>query len=225
MKRHPHGPAQACALRPRPPRRAAGFTLMEVLLATSLLAAALALGFGILRAAGATVTRGEAMAERNERIRAVSQFLRQRIGGAQAIASGLDAGSGQAVRFAGDAHSMRFVAEQPGYLGRGGPQLHALRGHDAGQGRRLEVGFQLLRAGVALPASRPPETLAEGLADVEFAYRALAADGRPGPWERVWATPQALPMQVRVRIRDARGAWPDMVVALPLAGVDMGDPR
>ena len=63
------------------------------------------------------------------------------------------------------------------------------------------------------------------MADVEFAYRALAADGRPGPWERIWATPQALPMQVRVRIRDARGAWPDMVVALPLAGVDMGDPR
>lgn len=202
-------------------RQAAGFTLMEVLLATSLLAAALALGFGILRAAGATVARGEAMAERNERIRAVSQFLRQRIGGAQAIAFGLDAGSGQALRFAGDARSMRFVAEQPAYLGRGGPQLHALQARAAGQAQRLEVGFQLLRAGVALPASRPPEPLADGLADVEFAYRALAADGRVGPWERAWTTPQALPMQVRVRIRDARGAWPDMVVALPLAGAGM----
>lgn len=199
-------------------RHAAGFTLMEVLLATSLLAAALALGFGILRAAGATVARGEAMAERNERIRAVSQFLRQRIGGAQAIAFGLDADSGQSLRFAGDARSMRFVAEQPAYLGRGGPQLHALQVRAAGQAQRLEVDFRLLRAGAALPTSRPPEPLADGLADVEFAYRALAADGRVGPWERAWATPQALPMQVRVRIRDARGAWPDMVVALPLAG-------
>ena len=193
---------------------------MEVLLATSLLAAALALGFGILRAAGATVARGEAMSERNERIRAVSQFLRQRIGGAQAIAFGLDAGSGQALRFAGDAHSMRFVAEQPAYLGRGGPQLHVLQARDAGQWR-LEVGFQLLRGSVALPAARPPEPLAEALADVEFAYRGLAADGRPGPWEPTWATPQALPVQVRVRIRDARGPWPDMVVALPLAGAGM----
>jgi hypothetical protein len=25
-------------------------------------------------------------------------------------------------------------------------------------------------------------------------------------------------LQVRVRIRDARGAWPELVVALPLAG-------
>lgn len=206
-------------------RQAAGFTLMEVLLATSLLAAALSLGFGILRAAGATVARGEAMAERNERIRAVSQFLRQRIGGAQAIAFGLDADSGQSLRFAGDARSMRFVAEQPVYLGRGGPQLHALQARAVGQAQRLEVGFQLLRAGVALPASRPPEPLADGLADVEFAYRALAADGRVGPWERAWTTPQALPMQVRVRIRDARGAWPDMVVALPLAGAGMDGQR
>lgn len=202
-------------------RAAAGFTLMEVLLATSLMAAALALGFGILRAAGATVARGEAMAERNERIRAVSQFLRQRIGGAGAIAFGLDADSGQSLRFAGDARSMRFVAELPAYLGRGGPQLHALQVGGAGQVRRLEVGFQLLRAGEALPASRPPEPLADELAEVEFAYRALAADGRPGPWERVWTAPQALPMQVRVRIRDARGPWPEMVVALPLAGAGM----
>lgn len=204
-------------------RQAAGFTLMEVLLATSLLAAALALGFGILRAAGATVTRGEAMAERNERIRAVSQFLRQRIGGAQPLAFGLDAASAQTLRFAGDARAMRFVANQPAYLGRGGPQLHLLQVADGGQARRLEVGFQLLRGGEALPASRPPEPLAESLSDVEFAYRTLAADGRPGQWQSVWDNPQALPLQVRVRIRDARGAWPEMLVALPLAGGQLDD--
>ena len=204
-------------------RQAAGFTLMEVLLATSLLAAALALGFGILRAAGATVTRGEAMAERNERIRAVSQFLRQRIGGAQPLAFGLDAASGQTQRFAGDARAMRFVANQPAYLGRGGPQLHLLQVADGGQARRLAVGFQLLRGGEALPASRPPEPLAEALSDGEFAYRTLAADGRPGQWQSVWDNPQTLPLQVRVRISDARGAWPEMVVALPLAGGQLDD--
>ena len=62
-------------------RRSSGFTLIEVLLATVLLAAGLALGFATVRAAGATAQRGEAIAERNERIRAVSEFLRRRIGG------------------------------------------------------------------------------------------------------------------------------------------------
>ena len=66
-------------------RRSAGFTLLEVLLATALLAMALTLAFATQRAAGATAQRGEALAERNERSRAVSDFLRRRIGGAQGI--------------------------------------------------------------------------------------------------------------------------------------------
>ena len=40
----------------------------------------------------------------------------------------------------------------------------------------------------------------------EFAYRTLDARGQPGAWTPAWTTPEALPLQVRVRIRDARGA-------------------
>lgn len=225
MKRRARGFAPAHPPRPKvharragSAARAAGFTLMEVLLATTLLAAALALAFGILRAAAATVERGEALSQRNERIRAVSTFLRQRIGGAQGIVFALDEQSGRQQRFAGDARSMRFVADLPDYLGRGGPHLHELEVRDAGAGKTLDVAFHLVQAGKALPAARPPEPLADALAGAEFAYRALDANGYPGAWEPDWKTPEALPLQVRVRIRDARGAWPDMIVALPLAG-------
>ena len=47
-------------------RRVGGFTLLEVLLATSLLAAGMALAFATLRVAAATTERGEALVERNE---------------------------------------------------------------------------------------------------------------------------------------------------------------
>ena len=43
--------------------RQRGFTLIEILLATALLAAGLALAFATLRAAGATAERGEALAQ------------------------------------------------------------------------------------------------------------------------------------------------------------------
>ena len=206
-------------------RRARGFTLLEVLLATTLLAAALALGFATLRAAGATAQRGEALAERNERIRAVSDFLRRRIGGAQGIVFELDPGTGASKRFEGDADSMRFVADLPDYLGRGGPHLHAFgigRG-DAG-GLDLLVDFRMVQAGNILSgnAARPPEPLAEGLTQVRFAYRSLTGNGEFGPWEADWEDPAKLPLQVRVQIRDARGPWPDMVVALPVAGAFTG---
>jgi general secretion pathway protein J len=60
------------AVRPHRARAAQrGFTLLEILMSMTLLAAGLALGFATLRAATATVQRGEALADRTERMRAV----------------------------------------------------------------------------------------------------------------------------------------------------------
>lgn len=201
-------------------RRSSGFTLIEVLLATVLLAAGLALGFATVRAAGATAQRGEAIAERNERIRAVSEFLRRRIGGMQGLVFELDPQSGESRRFAGEAESMRFVADLPDYLGRGGPHLHALGVARDGDGFALQVDFRMVLAGETIEGSRarPPEPLADGLRSVEFAYRGPGKDGKPAPWLYEWEHPEALPAQVRVRIVDAQGAWPDLVVAPPAAG-------
>ena len=199
-------------------RLASGFTLIEVLLATMLLAAGLALAFATVRAAGATAQRGGAMAERNERIRAVSEFLRRRIGGAQGIVFDLDETTGASQRFAGDARRMRFVADLPDYLGRGGPHLHELAVARDGGGIDLQVDFRMVLAGETVGGdARPPEPLAENLRSIEFAYRTLGKRAAPGPWETDWAHPESLPLQVRVRIADAQGAWPDIVVALPLA--------
>lgn len=200
-------------------RLASGFTLIEVLLATMLLAAGLTLAFATMRAAGATAQRGEAMAARNERIRAVSEFLRRRIGGAQGIVFDLDEASGASRRFGGEVQRMRFVADLPDYLGRGGPHLHELGVANSGKGIALQVDFIMVMAGETIRErnARLPEPLADGLRSVEFAYRTLGKRGVPGPWRYAWEHPDALPLQVRVRIADAQGAWPDMVVALPLA--------
>lgn len=199
--------------------RAAGFTLIEVLLATMLLAAGLALGFATVRAAGATVERGEAMAARNERMRAVSEFLRSRIGGAHGIVFNLDEATGQAQRFTGDAHTMRFVADLPDYLGRGGPHVHALGVGGRGSEKALLVDFHVVVAGETLvtPDARPPEPLAEGLRSVRFAYRTNAQDGQLGDWQPQWDYPESMPLQVRVQITDAQGAWPTQIIVLPHA--------
>ena len=199
--------------------RQRGFTLIEMLLATMLLAAGLTLGFATLRAAGAAAERGEAMAARNERMRAVSEFLRSRIGSAQGIVFKLDDASGQALRFSGDARSMRFVADLPDYLGRGGPHLHELGMSGRGSGQTLQVDFRMVVAGETLitPDARPPEPLADGLRSVQFGYRTNAQDGKPGSWQAQWDFPESLPLQVRIEIVDARGPWPTLVIALPQA--------
>ena len=207
--------------RARTSSAAAGFTLIEVLLATALLAAALALGFATLSAATAAVRRGEQLAQANERMRAVAGFLRTRIASARAIGFMLDKDAGTPIRFIGTPDRMRFVADLPDYLGRGGPYLHdiSVLGGD-GQPERLQVVFTQVQnaAEIADSSPRKPEVLADGFADVQFRYRALDATGKLGDWQERWTDTDRLPLQVSVRIKPATGApWPDLVIALPVA--------
>lgn len=201
--------------------RARGFTLIEVLLATVLLAAGLALAFATLGVAAKSAQRGDLLAQRNERMRAVAGFLRSRIGSARPIAYALDPATGMSLRFLGASDRIRFVADLPDYLGRGGPYLHDIRVDDADDSKRLMVEFSLVQNGVALPEDppRPPEPLAEALAGATFRYRGIGADGVLGDWQDQWTDAEQLPLQVSVQLATDSGiAWPELIIAVPLAG-------
>ena len=205
---------------PRAPRAQHGFTLIEILLATVLLAAGLALAFTTLRAATGTTQRGESIAERSERMRAVEGFLRRRISGARPIAFGSDPGTGMQLRFSGDAAHMRFVADLPDYLGRGGPTLHELLVEPDGDGVQLRVRLAMVQGGAAVEESPPraPEPLVRGMREIRFRYRLLDDQNRPGEWQDAWERSEGMPLQVQVLMRDGQGRdWPPLVVALPLA--------
>lgn len=205
----------------RPGGRAAGtagFTLIEVLLATVLLAAGLALAFATLRASTATVERGEALAARSDRMRAVETFLRRRLASAQPMGFAIDADTGDVLRFVGEPDRMRFVADLPNYLGRGGPHLHDLAVLDDGDGLRLAVSFAMVLAGETVEEAepRPPEPLVPDLRAARFRYRGLDAENRLGEWSDRWEAVDALPLQVSIELDSAgAGVWPPLVVALP----------
>jgi general secretion pathway protein J len=196
-------------------RNVRGFTLIEVLLATVLLAAGLALAFATLRSATAMVQRGETIAQRNERIRAVEGFLRRRISSAQAIAFAVDPNTQRQYRFVGEAQRMRFVADLPDYLGRGGPYLHDLVAADGGS--QLLASFAMVQAGQAVREAqpRPPEILADNLRAVRFRYRGMDQEGKLGEWQDRWAAAESLPLQVSIDVQSADGQrWPGLVVSL-----------
>lgn len=206
-------------------KRSAGFTLIEVLLATVLLASGLALAFATLRAATATAQRGEALAQRSERMRAVEGFLRHRIAGTRPIGFGLDETDGVPLRFIGEPDRLRFVADLPDYLGRGGPHLHDLTVVEGDDGLQLRVAFSLVLAGETFEEAdpRPPELLADRLQSARFRYRTLTDEGALGEWLERWDTADRLPLQVEVTLQDRDGRpWPPLVVALPLAGSVIG---
>lgn len=206
----------ACAPRVARPRAAAGFTLIEVLLATVLLAAGLALAFATIRGAQAVSARGEAMAAASERQRAVEGFLRSRLESARPLAFATDPGTQAPLRFLGTPTSMEFVADLPDYLGRGGPAWHKVEAVRSDRGWRLEASFALVQGGQTIEEQppRPPELLADDLSEVAFRYRGLDDDGQPGDWQDTWTQADRLPILIEVRIRGERdGAWPTLLVA------------
>ena len=201
--------------------RMRGFTLVEVLIATVLLAMGLTLAFATITGATQAARRGEELAASNEHVRAVEGFLRRRIAGARAVAFEIDPASGLPTRFVGDAGHMRFISDLPGYIGRGGPSLHELRVErmPSGYGVRLTLGLTVVQPTGQPPVSDPtPDVLAEGVRSVRFRYRGLGEDGKPGEWTDTWSTVEQLPLLVEVQVTGADGRpWPVLTVAPRLA--------
>ncbi len=206
------------------PRRvaAAGFTLIEVLLATVLLVGGLTLAFATLRSATVISGRGEVIAGRSEQIRAVEGFLRQRLSGAQSMVMDNDPQTLQQVRFVGEPQRMQFVADLPSYLGRGGPYMHDLQVSGEGDHRQLAIALVQVQAGKQLPESspRPPEALADDLREVRFRYRGIDPErGTIGSWQERWTPTDTLPLLVSIELRGGDGTvWPPLVVALRQTG-------
>lgn len=212
--------------RSRPPAHACGFTLIEVLLAMVLLVAGLTLAFATLSAATKTATRGEVLAQRSERERAVEGFLRKRIAATRPIPFAFDQSTAVPQRFTGEPDRLRFVADLPDYLGQGGPYLHDFAIENDGDQTRMVLSLSMVLAGETIKESRerPPELLVDGLKSARFRYRAIDPQrGQLGEWQERWQTPDQLPLFVEVTLTDRDGRdWPPLIVSLPLATASAG---
>jgi len=201
--------------------RPQGFTLIEILLATAVLAFGLTLAIAALRAASASVQRGEQEAGRSEQVRVVQQFLRRQLGATRPLPFAMDAQTFVATVIKGEPDSLRFVAPMPGYLSRGGPYLQTLRIEDDGEHQRIEFSAQMLVGLEAIEEAqpRPPFVLLDDLVEARFEYRGIDQTGILSVWLPRWEIEDRLPMQVRLKVRFADSAvvWPPFVVVLPLA--------
>ncbi len=201
----------------------AGFTLLEIILATVLLALGMTIAFASLHSANASVQHAEAAAARNEHLRAVQSFLYRTLQAAQPLVLARNPVT-QQVSFLEGAHDkVRFVASMPGYMSRGGPYVLTLKFVPSGAGdgtQRLQFAYAMLVNEKPLEDDEklPPEDLLDGIADAYFEYRSLGADGKIGSWDKDWNRPTELPLQIRLSVRfaDPTRPWPAFATALPL---------
>lgn len=208
----------------RPGRmKCAAFTLLEVLVAITLLGMIMVMAYQGLRTGAHSTAQGEAAIERVNRLRLSQEFLRGQLSRALPMSIEQDEMLG-AVVFEGGPEVMRFVAPMPGYLSYGGPYVQTLaltRAEDGGS--RLVFDHRILQYGEAAgrapdpSADRDPVELLSGIDRAEFSYLepGESLDEEP-TWVDEWRQVDRLPMLVRIRLEmreDSRIQWPELVVA------------
>ncbi|MGH8108777.1 MAG: prepilin-type N-terminal cleavage/methylation domain-containing protein [Arenimonas sp.] len=205
-------------------KRCSGFTLLEMLVVTGLMALIVLLGLNLMRSTAASATKSEASAERNENLRSVQSFMRRQITGALPIAYEFDASNGEATYFAGERNKLQLVANMPGYLSYGGAYLQTFELKRSGENYQLEFQFQQITSEGLLDAERKPEILLDGIKSGEFSYRTLDEQSQPGDWKHDWEVPTQIPMQTRLNIEfaDKKMHWPSLVAASKLSSATSG---
>jgi general secretion pathway protein J len=200
----------------------AGFTLVELLVAVTLVAVLTVALFGGLRFATRSTDAVGKRIDRTAQLALAYEFMERELGDAQALPASSSAPDAP-VDFDGEAEGLSFVALPPGELGLGGFHwLHvALEG--TGPARRLIVSWEALARGPEAEAasiSAPrPSILLDGVKDVAFAYFGVQDPNRPLAWGDRWTERRALPQLIRLRVTLADGTRaPDLVVAPRLAG-------
>ncbi len=199
----------------------AGTTLLELLLALSLVAVMLTMIFGSF-GFGRRAWEAADRVEDQSSIDAVQSLLRQLLSEARP-AKAIDGSGRQTIAFKGEAQSITFVVNLRGTTTTGG--LHEVRlglaGAEAGQPEgRFVAAFALYRPGPSPVADRPdkaPEErlLADGVRSLTLRYFGAAKLGDKPQWHERWADAETLPQLIEVAVdleADDPRRWPLLLV-------------
>ncbi len=218
---------------------ARGFTLVEILVAMTLLSLVMLGMASAMRTMADTETRVDARMARTDKVRTIERFLLQVLGRvsyqrasslnrAAAPAAGSVQG-GDVLRFEAGADSISWVGIMPARPGMGGRYFFRLAAEQAGQGQSLVLRH--------LPWSPEQTDLFPDwtAADSEVVVRDLAAftveaqadraaDAAAqatwsADWQTGWPVTTSLPERLRLRIADATGEWPMLIVPVRVTAI------
>jgi general secretion pathway protein J len=194
----------------------AGLTLLELLVAITLLGLLMAALFGGLRLGARAWELSEERLDQSTRLHVVHDFLRDRLIQAYPLVADDRVGDAR-LTFEGTADRLRFVTQMPEHLGAGFAEF-ALALDDGLDAKDLVVQwrrFDWPAAGPGPEEDAQLKVLLERVESLQISYFGVP-DPRLAPaWHDEWQDAQAIPELVRIQVRFApedRRHWPDLVV-------------
>lgn len=203
---------------------AAGFTLVELVVAITLFAMLSALLVGGFRFGSRVWEQAEVTAAQVTEVEAAYSVIRRLLTSALPIAGATPEGDVHA-DFWGEADGVSFVGPAPAQAFVGGLHTITLARVAGPTGQRLVLNVRPFVAddGIAAPLSRKAKAadrldksvvLVDGATAIEFLYFGNDDSGPAPRWRSRWAQQPMLPRLVRVRVAFAAGdrrIWPDLI--------------
>jgi general secretion pathway protein J len=200
------------------PRGTRGFTLLELLVAITLLGLLAGLLFGGLSFGIRVWEKGDAELEKIAELQIAQGLIRRLISRAMVSDLREDEDENAAI-FEGTSDTLRFVGPPPAQSLPGGLYRLSIGADDLSGKSRLVMSWRLLDADERETGAGEDENvvvLVEDIADVSIAFFGSADEDRESRWRDRWEDMSGLPLLVRIDVTFPEGdrrIWPELVVA------------
>lgn len=199
-------------------RQAGGFTLLETVVALTLLAAMLAMLFAGLRTGIRAWEAGSSRGDRADHVLLTWSFVQKEL--TAAFPWRFKDPLAVKIAFRGERERLRFVSMRPAEIGGGGLAFVSFE-FEPPRGRAA-AGRLVMRRAFAGAANGDFSsvddaerfTLLEGVSEVRFEYYGAENDTLQPSWNDRWEFAQRMPSHVRLEVKLGEESLPAMLVAL-----------
>jgi general secretion pathway protein J len=199
---------------------AKGFTLIEVLIAMTLLSIMVVLLFTSLKICAQSWEKGEnKMSEVNE-VAVVYNFFQRHLPSAMPVWNDFIETEEKTFSFQGKKQSMQFVSVFPASAGKTGMQLFSIEPWQQDNEKVIKVIITPF-----FPVAEGEEwhkeeaVLLRHVNDFSLSYFGAAEDGSGSSWQEEWLAKTTQPQLVKININTKNGIfWPEMILELKVAG-------
>ena len=197
-----------------------GFTLIEVLIAMTLLGIMVVLLFSAMKISAASWQKGEDKISQVNDVGVVYQFFQHHLSTALPLWDDFSDKNTRLFSFQGNAQEIQFVSSFPAAAKKSGLQLFSVKLMKDDEGQYIQVSIKPFFPSAEGEEWRKEEvTLLSHVKSLSFNYFSTDDTQSEGFWQDSWQQ-EAQPRLVKIKIeRDDGNYWPEMVVDLKFPGL------
>lgn len=200
-------------------RNQTGFTLLEMMVAMTVLTLMMTVAFGALRAGERSWETGLRYTAKTENLRTVTGAMQRLF--AQLMPLSWEENSETTIAFAGDIEKLSFIAPAPQHHGATGLFEYTLALEPDASDNRLMLYYRLHDPDnmgfSAIDDDRQEVLLVDKLSSASFSYYGSQIADEPAEWHTYWdSDAETFPHMVQVKLvaNNERDQWPDLFLTL-----------